>query len=575
MSDAAATEARGAARVAVIGAGTMGRGIAQLALQAGHVVTLVEPNASTAASASTALHDLFERLAAKGRLDETPSALLDRLTLAGDVTAAAGADWVIEAVPEDLRLKRELFARLAEVAPRARLATNTSTLSVTAIAAGCARAEDVIGMHFFNPPRLMRLVEVVPGVETRASLVTEAVVFARQLGREPVVAQDSPGFIVNRLARPYYLEALRLHAEGVPLATCDAAMRAAGFAMGPFELLDLIGLDVNLASSESVYQAFYQEPRYRPHPLQRRMVEAGLLGRKVGRGFYRYDERGRRLDSDEREPRPRDAAALIGPGTTVDGRSDADARPRPAVEVLGDGPVAEALRAHLPPIPVGAQADIILDAGMQPASQPGRTAANGGQLLVLAWGRSASTATEALLGTGKAPEGAATHHGRSVLGFSVVPGARSDSARLTLELLAPPSQEAAEAAGRAATVLEAAGVTVLHVPDQPGGVAFRLVALLVNEAVTALAEGLAVKEDLDTAMRLGVNYPLGPLEWGERLGLANVLAALDSLHRETGAARFAPHPLLRRLVAMGRTTFTTPSDQQPPPTDPLSDTMEQ
>lgn len=571
MSDTGATEVSGAPRVAVIGAGTMGRGIAQLALQAGHQVTLVEPNGSTAASASTALRDLFELLAAKGRLVDTPSALLDRLTVTDDVIAAAGADWVIEAVPEDLRLKRALFARLAEVAAHARLATNTSTLSVTAIAAGCTRPADVIGMHFFNPPGLMRLVEVVPGVATRASLVTEAVAFARRLGREPVVAQDSPGFIVNRLARPYYLEALRLHAEGVPVAICDAAMRAAGFAMGPFELLDLIGLDVNLASSESVYQAFYQEPRYRPHPLQRRRVEAGLLGRKVGRGFYRYDEHGRRLDSDEREPRSHDAGALIGPGTTVGGGSDADDQPSAAVEVLGDGPVAETLRTLLPPVPSGVQAHLILDAGMQPASQPGRAAAHGGQLLVLAWGRSASAATEALLGTGVAHDGGAMHQGRAVLGFSLVPGARSDDAPLALELLAPPTREAAEAAARAAAMLEAAGVTVLHVPDQPGGVAFRLVALLVNEAVTALAEGLAVRKDLDTAMRLGVNYPLGPLEWGERLGLATVLAALDSLHRETGAARFAPHPLLRRLVAMGRTTFT---DQQEPPTDSLSDTME-
>src|SRR5690606_18517762 len=203
--------------------------------------------------------------------------LLARLRTDPSVEAAADASWVIEAAPERLELKRTLFAQLATVAPGARLATNTSTLSVTSIAAGCGRPEDVIGIHFFNPAPLMRLVEVIPGVETRPDLVQEAVELARALGRTPVVAQDRPGFIVNRVARPYYGEALRLAGEGVPVKDLDASLRAAGFRMGPFELLDLIGLDVNLAATISVYEAFFQEPRYRPHPLQRTMVEAQRL----------------------------------------------------------------------------------------------------------------------------------------------------------------------------------------------------------------------------------------------------------------------------------------------------------
>src|SRR5690606_8211663 len=239
-------------RAAVLGAGTMGTGIAQLLLQAGAAVALVDPSPAALERARASLGDLFARLAAKGRLEDDPGALLARLSTAGDLGAAAGAAWVIEAAPEDLALKRELFARAAAAAPAARLATNTSTLSVTAIASACPDPERVLGLHFFNPPGLMRLVEVVPGVRTATAVVEEAVALVRRLGREPIVAKDAPGFVVNRLARPFYLESIRLHAEGVPVETVDAALRGAGFRMGPFELLDLIGIDVNLAASESV-----------------------------------------------------------------------------------------------------------------------------------------------------------------------------------------------------------------------------------------------------------------------------------------------------------------------------------
>jgi len=494
--------------VGVVGAGTMGRGIAQVAATAGFSVLLYDADASAVAAARERIGASLARARERGRLGEDPGAVLGRIRPVADLAGLEPAGWVIEAVPEELELKRRLFARLGEQNPRVVLASNTSTLSITALARGVPAPERVLGLHFFNPAPRMPLVEVIPGVETDPEVVGRAVAFVRQLGKEPVVAKDRPGFIVNRIARPYYGEALVLAGDGVPFETVDRVMRGLGFPMGPFELMDLIGLDVNFAATRSVWEQTFHLPRYRPHPLQAERVAAGWLGQKTGRGFYTY---------------PRAPSEAPEPG-----------EPRPLrVHLVGEGSLAGALAGRVRRVPPD-EAELVLDlrvpleAKAYPEGVP-----EGLPVLTLAWGHSASRARPRYPGA------------REVYGFSLVPPYAEGQ---PMELLAP---EGGEVPPWLVGFARALGFAPVTLPDQPGGVGFRILALLANEAFSALREGLADAATLDRAMELGTRYPRGPLAWARLFGLPELEAGLRGLYAELGEERYRPDPLLVRRAAVG------------------------
>ena len=279
-------------QIGVVGAGTMGAGIAQVSVQAGFETVVYDVSQEFIDKGLGRIRGFIQRSRERGKLDrEEEERILARLSGSLKLEDLSGACLVIEAAPEKMELKREIFQKLDFVCdPESLLATNTSSLSVTAIAAATKRPERVLGTHFFNPPPLMALVEVIQGEQTDPVNIQKAVDIVRRLGKTPVRTKDTPGFIVNRIARPFYNEALRILEEGdVTVENIDRIMKdAGGFRMGPFELMDLIGIDINFTATESLYRAFFHDPRFRPSPIQHRLFLAGQLGRKTGRGFYNY-----------------------------------------------------------------------------------------------------------------------------------------------------------------------------------------------------------------------------------------------------------------------------------------------
>ena len=462
--------------VAVIGSGIMGAGIAEVAASHGHPVLVYDINADAISRAIDGIRTRLESRVARGKLSaEACEETLQRLVPVTDIQALARADLVIEAASEQMAVKKALFAQLAEICPAKTLLTsNTSSISITAIAADLSHPERVAGLHFFNPAPVMKLVEVVSGLATSEEVVEQLSALAVKWGKQPVRCQSTPGFIVNRVARPYYAEAWRALEEQVAAPEAiDAALReGAGFPMGPLELTDMIGQDVNFAVTCSVFNAFWQERRFLPSLVQQELVLAGRFGKKSGQGVYNW-----------RSDRP--AASWL---ETV---SDADSAM--SVQRRSDG-VTE------------------ID----------------GLLLIETQGETA--------------QALANRYGQPVV--------VCDRQEGDVAVIAVAASNPASANRKAVWHLQQQGKRVLQVADYPGLLIWRTVAMIVNEALDALQKGVASEQDIDTAMRLGVNYPRGPLAWGEQLGWQRLLRLLENLQRHYGEERYRPSSLLRQRALL-------------------------
>ena len=508
------------APVGVVGAGTMGAGIAQVAAVSGRRVLLADAVPGAAERAVERIRDRVKSAVAKGRLTVDPDALA--------ITPAAledfgDCDMVVEAIVEDLDAKKGLFASLEDVVgPDAILASNSSSLTPTAMAAGLRHPERVVGLHFFNPVPVMKLVEVISGLATSPEAADTAAGLAAAWGKTVVRSTATPAFIVNRIARPFYAEAWRLLEEHATAAeNIDAVLTGAGgFRMGPFTLMDLVGHDVNEAVTRSVWTAFGHDPRYKPSLAQRALVEGGRFGRKTGRGVYSYD-------GGVSPARPKPAAAV-----------PAEAVPRSVTE-HGTSPLRPLLaRAGTRLVP-GDRDDT--GAGLP----GGLVELPSGAFLAQCSGPTATSLAAALERPVVVVDRALDYETASALAIAASDGC-------------PPA-----ALNEAAGLLQAAGLDVYVIEDVPGLIVTRTVAMLVNMAADALAARVATAGDIDTAMRLGVSYPLGPLAWGGQWGVRAVLSVLDSLENWYRDGHYRAAPLLRRWALSERTVPGQALPRQP------------
>ncbi|GGB83918.1 3-hydroxyacyl-CoA dehydrogenase [Marinobacterium zhoushanense] len=493
--------------IGVIGAGAMGAGIAQVAAAAGHPVLLFDNAPGAARKGIDNTGKGLDKLVARGKLDAAErDALLARMQPIDSLNALSDADLVIEAIIENLEIKRGLFAQLETIcAPGTLFASNTSSISITSIGAGLKQPQLLAGMHFFNPAPVMKLVEIVSGLDTDPAVAQTLHRLATAWGKKAVYAKSTPGFIVNRLARPFYAEGLRLLEEGAAdCATLDALMReAGGFRMGPFELMDLIGHDVNYAVTCSVFNAYYGDTRFQPSLTQQALVDAGRLGRKSGQGFYTY-----RDEAEKPQPSTVAASAEHLPETIViEG------------ELGSAAPLIERWRA--------ADINVVL--------REGRGLIRVGDCTLA-------------LSDGRMADERAVQDGIGALALFDLALDYGRCSRLAVSRNRRVSDQDMDAI---AALFSHIGIALTQLDDVPGLAVLRTVAMLANEASDAVMQGVCNAADADNAMRYGVNYPQGPLAWAEQVGLPHIHQTLSNLQSSYGEERYRPSRLLRQKLYSG------------------------
>lgn len=519
--------------LAIIGTGIMGMGIAQIAAQAGIQVLLFDTKSGAAEQGCQSLETTLKKLTAKGKFtDEQLQSILANLTVINELPLIAEADLVIEAIIENLEIKQQLFSQLESiVAADTILATNTSSLSVTAIASDCEYPERVIGFHFFNPVALMKIVEVIPGISTQPSVVDVLMALAKRMGHLGVVAKDTPGFIVNHGGRAYGTEALKILGEGIAsFEEIDRILRdGAGFRMGPFELLDLTGIDVSHPVMESIYSQFYFEPRYRPHPLTRQMLIGKKLGRKVGEGFYKYKD-GQKVIADTSKQASlkismsdaaitsvwigadlaTDKKQLIDYLNTNDITIDDNDKPNPDSLVLlaiyGEDTTNAAIRYQVNPNQAVA-IDMLTDLSKHRTLMPSIV----------------------------------THYNFVAQAYALFGKSSDDNS----------NKSSNENKATAQATVDATLIT-----ESTGFVAQRVVAMVINLGCDIAMQGIASPEDIDNAVKLGLGYPYGPISWGNELGAQRILLILERIYGLTGDSRYRPSPWLQRRAKLGISLLT-------------------
>lgn len=492
-------------KLAIIGTGTMGRGIAQIAVLSGIDVYLFDTKAGAAEEAKQFIHSMLERLQVKKRLSEHDAQLANsRLTVCDALEGIADSDIIIEAIIEKLSIKQQLFSELeALVSAQCILATNTSSLSVTAIASGCQRPERVCGFHFFNPVPLMKIVEVIPGLLTDGNVTKGLLQLGDRMGHQSVLASDTPGFIVNHAGRGFGTEALRIVDEGIAdFYQIDKIMtKQANFRMGPFELMDLTGLDVSHPVMESIYNQYYQEPRFRPSTITEQRLQAGVLGRKTQRGFYQY-EQGQQIQP---KPEPFDDS-LVGL----------------------DRPIWVSSK-----VPAGHAAVKALLTELSLPIESGSLPSENAICIVTPLGKDATTcAIEERLN----PEQTIAVDTLFSLADHRV-------------CMAPPNIDP-EIKQAIKSLFNKDGATVTFIEDSPGFVAQRIVATIVNIAAEMAQRKIASPTDIDLAVTLGLGYPAGPLALGNQLQPSRILTILESMYEFYGDPRYRPSPWLKRRALL-------------------------